>query len=69
MITETREPTGEARPIGYKDRGYANDAKYAKGILTHMDTVLWKKDIREYPQAVNNPLKAKWIPASRQSQT
>ena len=34
-----------------------------------MDTVLWKKDIREYPQAVNNPLKAKWIPASRQSQT
>ena len=70
MMTERSEPAGEAKPIGSRVSGNLTDARYDRGIRAQtIDRKLWQKEMTEYPQAVKNPLKQKWIPANMQSQT
>jgi hypothetical protein len=64
MVTDKREPTAVANPIGNRVPGKRSEVKYTPGTRTsEMDKILCKKLSPERPQAQKYPLKQKCTPA------
>ena len=68
--TESREPNGDASPMGKSDAVKNFDAMYATGILTaRIEMQLFINGMLDRPHAQKYPQKLKFIPANTQSHT